>query len=631
MSETNHSNPIDTPPPTEGEHADRSDERAAAMAQANAFLEQEIPVLGKLTGLDVDFAVGRRWATDMRTGNFTINPSFFVERDYTPEHAAYATLHELWAHVRDVKREPVMAARQMSFCKKGKAEHLFSNILTDIHGNKLMHHVLPAMESVATDLYDTKLFPLTEEDDTPIDYAAKPLHIQFMYKMIRDEMIPDSDTPVRPEVRAALEELRDYNGAGDVIKYLTDPNSKLSGIERFEQQLAVIYPVYLQLMEQSRKEDTKEERSSKSSDGSSDSQPSEGQPQRESKPSPDSAESGNGTDDVDPFTADYGEYFNTKHPEPMSEEEHDKFKEVIKEAAKDQAKKARTIDPTRELDRQLRDETGFGLHEHDRYKNEVAKQLDAINRMREVFRSVINEHVATRRGLSRRAHTDGAILDPDHLAQTVIDIKSGVHQPEAFKHYESKRGRTEAVGNTDYIFVFDGSDSMAGERAQSAAISGLIMLEALAGVERDVQAAEAEYDLDLELDIRTALYIFGDQSTCLKPLGNGLSDRERLTTQRQIAAASEGGTSDFLALEDIERLPGKAERQRIVIVVTDGESADSARTTAAIRRLRSQDIHVYGVGIESDAATDLYKPHAKRIDTPAALPDVLESFINETI
>lgn len=604
MSETNPSNPIDTLPPTEGEHADRSDERAAAMAQANAFLEQEIPVLGKLTGLDVDFAVGRRWATDMRTGNFTIDPSFFVERDYTPEHAAYATLHELWAHVRDVKREPVMAARQMSFCKKGKAEHLFSNILTDIHGNKLMHHVLPAMESVATDLYDTKLFPLTEEDDTPVDYAAKPLHIQFMYKMIRDEMIPDSDTPVRPEVRAALEELRDYNGAGDVIKYLTDPNSKLSGIERFEQQLAVIYPVYLQLMEQSRKEDTKEERSNKSSDGSS---------------------------DVDPFTADYGEYFNTKHPEPMSEEEHDKFKEVIKEAAKDQAKKARTIDPTRERDRQLRDETGFGLHEHDRYKNEVAKQLDAINRMREVFRSVINERVATRRGLSRRAHTDGAILDPDHLAQTVIDIKSGVHQPEAFKHYESKRGRTEAVGNTDYIFVFDGSGSMAGERAQSAAISGLIMLEALAGVERDVQSAEAEYDLDLELDIRTALYIFGDQSTCLKPLGNGLSDRERLTTQRQIAAASEGGTSDFLALEDIEHLPDKAERQRIVIVVGDGESDDPARTTAAIRRLRSQGIHVYGVGIESDAATDLYKPHAKRIDTPAALPDVLESFINETI
>ena len=132
-----------------------------------------------------------------------------------------------------------------------------------------------------------------------------------------------------------------------------------------------------------------------------------------------------------------------------------------------------------------------------------------ISEMRTVFQSVLNEVVATRRGLSRQSHQDGDILDPNRLAQTVVDIKSSV-TPEAFQRYEAVRGRTELNCKTDYFFVFDCSGSMGGEPARAAASCAVIMLEGLAGMERDIRQLEEQQSIDLsDLSIRTSLYTFG--------------------------------------------------------------------------------------------------------------------------
>lgn len=596
------------------------EKRAEALLGATAFLEHEVPYLGRLTGLDVDFQIGDAWATDLRTGNIVIDPRFFVDRDYTSDHAIYATLHELWAHVRDVKRNPNIAARQLQFAKKGAAERLFNNILADILGNKLMHNVLPAMADVAIDLYDTRLFP-DVEDGEPVDYSAKPLHIQLMYKMIRDEMIPDSETPVRSEVDAALEGLRNYRGAGDVIKYLTDPATKISDVERFEQILAIIYPVYRQLLDQSTQEKASQQQSA-GEGGQPSSDPTPSDSPGETDPSPGDPAQSDSTGEGDPFSEDYDDYFTNKSPQPISDDDIEK---AVRESTKQT--KPKDINPQRELDKQLRQETGFGLNEHGQYKEELAKNIDAIDRMRDVFKSIVSERVSIKRGLSRSTYFEGDLLDPNRLAQTIVDIKSGATQPEAYQKYESRKGRTETVGNTDYIFVFDRSGSMdLSGKTQAAATAALIMLEGLSAVERDIQAAEAEYSLDLDLDIRTALYVFNGQSTCLKPLGNNLSDRERLTTHREILRTS-GSTADFITLQDIASLPRDNGRQRFVIVVSDGESDNPSLASAAIRQLRQHGVFVYGVGIGSDDATELYKPYCKRVDNPDDLPDVLESFI----
>ncbi len=611
-------------------------EHEQATEKAAAFLREQLPALSNLTGLAVNVAIGKGWATNLETGDFTIDPSFFIEKGYSAEHCTYAALHELMAHVRDVKLDPVYAARQREFTSTrdrqlAQARHLFNNILTDIHGNKFTHALLPAMKDVGADIYETRLFA-PEVPGEPVEYTdSQPLHFQFLYKIIRQEMIPDSVTHVRDEVDAAIARLRDYEGTGfDIVTYLTDPNKKLSGSDRFDQQLATIWPEYEQLLELAKQEvEDNQQRDGKNGEQSSEQNQGESQ---DGEPQP------------GPFDDAYQDYFNNKHPEPMSEEEHDKLDEAIKNAAKKEQQKQqdatktpeqRTKDKERErqrhLDRTLREQTGHSLAEHQAYNAERDKWLDTISHMREVFRAQLSEVVAVRRGLSRRAHTDGDVLDPRRLAQTITDIKSGVAEPEAFQRYEHVRGRTKLAGKREYIFAFDCSGSMQGEPAEATAACSIIMLEALAGMERDIRATETEFGIDLsDFEIRTALYVFGNTVRCIKPLGSSLSDRERIDAY-QACQKDMGGTQDFLALEEIAALPLDDDRERTVTVLCDGQSEDPERARRAIRTIRHSGANTFGITLGPDADPRQYAPHTKHVDSPSHLPKAMQTLIEEGV
>ena len=137
---------------------------------------------------------------------------------------------------------------------------LFARLLTDIHGNKQIMNMLPAMRKVGADLYNNRLFP-TEHDGKPVDYTNIPMHLQFLYKIIRQEMIPGSETPVRQEVDEAIDQLRNFQGGQiDLISFLTDPGArgangkKLSGSDRFDYWLTQIWPKYEKLMKLDKQE-----------------------------------------------------------------------------------------------------------------------------------------------------------------------------------------------------------------------------------------------------------------------------------------------------------------------------------------------------------------------------------------
>lgn len=283
-------------------------------------------------------------------------------------------------------------------------------------------------------------------------------------------------------------------------------------------------------------------------------------------------------------------------------------------------------------DRRYQEQTGHSLQEKQHYDNEVKRLHRQIDQMRQVFQSVLNEVVTARRGLSRRSHQDGDILDPNRLAQTITDIKGGI-TPEAFQRYETVRGRTELNCKTNYFFVFDCSASMSGAPAEAAASCAVIMLEGLAGTERDIRQLEQQQSIDLsDLSVRTSLYTFGDTATCHKPLSSDLNDKQRLDTYAAITAADMGSTADYLALQEIADLPRSQDRQRIIIVATDGASDNPSAAQAAVSQLRrDQNTVVYGVSIGSAAAEQLYAPNAKRINDPKDLPNVLQSFIETTI
>ncbi len=628
------------PPELTPEQEALVEEFRVALDDAEKFLLDQKPAICRLTGLEVRAVVGKGWATYPETGLVTIDPLFFIEKGYSANHCVFAILHELMSHVRDIKRDPVFAARQHAFIMSGKdpqeqqARSIFNNILTDIHGNKQIMNMLPTMREVGADLYDNRLFP-TERDGEIVDYTNIPMHLQFLYKIIRREMVPGSETPVRQEVDEAINQLRNFqDGQFDLISFLTDPGArgangkKLSGSDRFDYWLTQIWPKYEALMKLDKQEakDTQQQNNNQQTNSNT-------TEQQDTDPS----QNDNTKQDSNPFADAYADYSDNKHPEPFGPEEHEKIHNAIDKAA--QEKRHETMTPEQRerarqiaADRRYQEQTGHSLQKKRHYDNEVKRLHGQIDQMRQVFRSVLNEAVATRRGLSRRAHQDGDILDPNRLAQTIIDIKSSV-TPEAFQRYETVHGRAELNCKTDYFFVFDCSGSMGGAPAQAAASCAVIMLEGLAGMERDIRKLEEQQSIDLsDLSIRTSLYTFGTDATCHKPLSSNLNDKQRLDTYTAIAAANAGWTADYLALQEITALPHDRDRQRIVVVVTDGVSNDPDATQAAISQLRrDQNTVVYGVSIGSDAAEQLYAPNAKLINDPKDLPNVLQSFIETTI
>lgn len=589
-----------------------------AVAACEAFIGDSANSLGSLFGIPhLNVQVGKGWATNLETGDVTADPRFFLEKGYTPEMAGYALVHEVSAHLREVVFAPALTREVKKFVKQGEAESIFHNILSDVAGNNLTHAVLPNMAEIADELYQTKLFPET-------DYrTSQPRHLQFLYKVIRQEMAPDSETQVLPEVDALIAEFRNFEGKGDLIKYSTQvaksAREAMPAEERFTLWRDVIYPRWQELVEQDEADPNWQKAPGEQGDGEPSDQPADG----EGQPVPD-------------FSDAYSDYRQDRHPEPMSDEEHEAIHKAVRDKQRQEQRedrqKARTESPEYRLDQKIRQETGHSLADQRQYQTEVLKWRSQITEMRELFRSVIHEQVAQKRTL-RGAHTEGALLSPDRLAQTYIDVQTGSEEPAAFQDYERTAAERTLVGKTDYVFVFDRSGSMGGNgKSEAAAAAVAICLEGLDGMQRDVKAAEQEAGVTLDLDIRTALYTFNDEVKCTKQLSHGLTAKERLDSYGDVRAPG-GGNADSTVLGMMEELDTEipADRRKIVVMVADGEADNTTAARASVDRLRQKGWQVYGISIGSDAAVELYKPTSRRVDDPTTLPSAMQQLIQETI
>lgn len=592
-----------------------------ARAQIGQFITEQAPVVGKLFGIpELRLSVGKGWATNLETAEVTLDPRFFIEQGYTPSMATYGLLHEVSAHLREVITDSELTRDVLRFCEgvesdgkyRGKAEHIFHNILSDIAGNKRVHTTLPVMTDVAHQIYEEKLFP---QDD----FSSIPRHLQFLYKVIRQEMIPNSQTKVLSEVDSMIDEFRDFQGLGDLIKYSTQVaksrTEEMSGREKFTIWTEVIYPRWRALVELDRQDPSfqKKKQASDNGDGgqSQDTEPGQGEPD---------------------FSDYYADYEETKHPEPMSDDEHAAIEKDIKKirdsGRREQYKKAKQSDPRYQRDAQLRAETGHSLSDLERYNREIARWHPQITELREHFKQFLNERVGIKRRL-RSGHTEG-VLDPNRLAQTAIDIQNDRDEIPAFMDYERGIAERELTGRTDYVFVFDRSGSMIGEKAAAAASSAVICLEALAGMQRDIQATEERYGIQTDIDIRTAVYTFNDIVDNPKPLSHGLDTKARLDTYSLVASAG-GNNADSHVLRMIEEYPDEPGRRRILVMVADGQADDKARCIESTRHLRNRHWEVYGISIGSDDAVALYAPHSRRVDDPARIPETFARFIEETL
>lgn len=281
------------------------------------------------------------------------------------------------------------------------------------------------------------------------------------------------------------------------------------------------------------------------------------------------------------------------------------------------------------------------------YRARAVALADAIVRMRAVWAKVVAERVAPRRLPSPRPLPEGAELATDSLAAAVAESLAGVARPRAFRDRAARLRRTRRAGSTDYVLLVDRSASMQGPAADAAADAMLIMSEALAGVTRDIDAAERLGGASLDLDIRTALIVFDSAVEVVKPLSSGLDDAVRLAVHRAVRSPR-GSTNDGAALREAAaqlgivngengRVDGRRgvdeqnglQRRRVVILVSDGGSNDPVAAEHALRRLHRAGVRVHGIGIGAGEIEARYAPLGRTLTDVQTLPEVLYELVVE--
>lgn len=275
------------------------------------------------------------------------------------------------------------------------------------------------------------------------------------------------------------------------------------------------------------------------------------------------------------------------------------------------------------------------------YRERVLAHATSIDRVRDVWRQIVSERVREHRTFSRVPEADGDMLDRRALVRIVAEVTAGVERPRAFLTRQRRTRRDRHEGSTDYVLLIDRSASMQGAPAKAAATAALIMLEALAGVERDIAEEERALGIDLELSLRTALIVFDSTHHVVKSLAGAFDDRARRTLDAAIHSP-QGSTNDAAALRAAAQEFGIAgagaagatrsgraaasdglARRRVAILVSDGGTNDAAAAAAELARLRNAGVTVFGIGIRTDDLAARFAPDGIRLDSAAELPAVL--------
>jgi len=610
---------------------------------AEKFISEHAETLSLLMGASgVSIKVGTGWATDLKTGIVTVDPSFFVEQGYEPNWVNYALMHEISAHLIGVINEPEHTKEIIDFVGHDRAKHIFINILEDIAGNKRIHSLLPRQRDVASDIYSEKLF-------SEKDFTSYPKHLQFLYKMIRDEMIPVSQTIVEPEVDEALAVLRNIDEQ-DVIKISTarfrgNSYTELDKKNQFFLWTTHIFPQYQKLLELDKQDPRFDSKKQQSGDSNDSSQPAEsGNPadKSESQESSDNLDAGEagqdgeekpGNSSLDNF---YDDYETNRHPAPVSHEEIEEILNQSFEKKKHEKKTEKENSPEQRAQKNLKERLGgHSIATFNKYRQELQRLYPEIRQMTNFFSSLLDERVVMRRKLTRSG-PEGVILNPFNLAQTMVDLESRIDDPpSAFLDYEKHEAMKEANGKFDCFLAVDCSGSMSGNRCTEARRAASIFLEGLSAFQRQIENREQQGSFDLDWDVRTSIYKFGGGAEEIKSLSNSLSEKERLDVFSSIDSG--GGTEDYLALEQIydriaTEISSNAEiksRRRIVIVITDGESSDPERLSQSIDKLKKLNVSILAIGIETDSI-GIY-PSGKSINDVKSLAETLSELLKKEI
>ena len=594
----------------------------------------------------LSFKLSNAFQIDLETGQVHLDISWFKERNYTQEQILWAVMHEL-AHFRDLAEDPegmmanfsdmteqardtgafMMAKWEAKYgesnpeaierLKKTKPigrqkppqtlnnvemaayriHHTFYNIFDDIYVNNLVNRRAPRFAEgtgvqAVSDLYQEKLFKQT-------DYSSLPRHLQFLYKLIREEMVIGEKVATTPEVQEVLEQKIMFQGqeytAREIVDNFLKPKKyrDTKASSRYVVLQNTLEPLFLELL----KKDLE------------DWDPELPPQPEQSDQSGESSESGQSTD---PFGADYDD-FEKNNPDQLDQNEIDNWldKQEEKQAEAEAEKSAQTA-----IDQQSPEEKSAQAQESmdKAWCQKQGIDFATLQKFRQIEASV-EPYLQALSQLWQRI-IFGSSKDIERSLEgyfktgSELDIQEAINQwPQISKgNIEEARVMKRDMSNETLVrqpelirvrLVGDMSGSMDQAKKQVLQQCFVLILRSLQEFQTMLNISRVKNKSRLQVD--SEAWIFGTGAEKIKSLRgqNNPSDEqadiikifEKL--QKTIGSTRDNrpleNISQSLTPQDLEKIDQK-KIMEIVLEITDGGSDDPNATRQAVDNLLSQNV-----------------------------------------
>ena len=605
--------------------------------QGSEELRAALPSVGAMLGVRVSVDDGSEWRLD--ENGLTVGLGWYACRGHGAREAVALAALQLWEGPREAALASARALRRRALIAQRPELEPLVDAIARLQAMAELRAAMPGLrEPLAAAL----------QRSLPVDPSVLPRHLQWV------ALVLSAGSQAASTVMTTLDRqvLAEWRGLADIVagrgspeadplQRVLVPNPRATPLRRLERALALLVPPYERLLAADAErrglttlgdgdgegEGAFSEELSGMSESAGDAAEQAPEPDGQSGESPPEA--------AELFALERADFTRTVLSTPIPAEGA-LFDAALALEREDRSDAERS-GAMRAAGAAGRAVAATSLAE---YRARMERLAPAVERMRALWERVIEERVAQRRAPSRRPLPEGEELMPEALASAVAEVRAGVRRPEAFRRRVPRTRRTRGIGSTDYVLLIDRSASMSGRFAEAAADAMLVLVESLAGVERDIEHAEALHGIDLELDIRTALIVFDAVANVVKPLSHGIVDAVRRELHGSIRSP-EGSTNDAAALRAAgEQLgvgrvgatvAGGLPRRRIVILVSDGGSNDPQAADRELRVLRAAGVDVHGIGVGSDEIAARYAPHGARIADARALPEALERIVESRL
>lgn len=632
-----------------------NEQQEAYRQRAQEFIDGRKRFLATFAGdISLSFKLGTAFYIDLEGGEVNLDTRWFFEKGFSETQILWALLHEL-SHFRDLAEDKESMMKNFDFIRmqakqtgaammnkweqkygathpealeklkkqrplskrpkdQGKTmnavemaaykfHHTFYNVFDDINVNGRVARKTATYEpgtaggTEVKRLYQEKLFQSTE-------YSELPRHLQFLYKCLREEMVPDEEVTITDEVTEVFERQIIFQGkkytVKDLIARFIRPQARQNtkaGTRYFALQ-KTLEPLFLELLGKDLGDWDPE-------------MPPENQQEQQGGEG-----EGEGTPDMNPFADEYKE-FDENSPDQIDEAEIDQWSDKFNEQkddkkAKEGKKKSQDTKTSEEKAKDAQEikdkvwcqQNGIEystLQNFRKVESEVAPYLQEFS---ELWRHIIF-------GASREVETQvqgyfkkGDTMSIPHLVENFPGVVSddtdiAIKTLERATIMERREVEEVLVKKPDLIrvrLVGDLSGSMDDKKKHILQQFFVLLFSSLQEFNTYLNLTRTQ--TKSELEVETEGWVFGSTTEKIKHQRKekfGQDEQIEIVKMFEKLNSNLGTTADFLALQSIFTGMDVDEKQKIqdnkvldiVFEVTDGGSDDIAKAKTAVDNLLS--------------------------------------------